>query len=632
VANWETADGNVWPALAAVLASALLLAGCEGTQRRFSTVEPLTGPEDAAGSPSNLEGNGSGSPSSDVAGGRGIEGSRTGNQQAGGLGTDDGQSDGLCSNDGDAGTCVPLPLCDENRGADCAATCPGCIVDGDCIAVDAINPDNVCQVCDPERDARAWSARNGVTCEDGLFCTTDDACTNGACVGVPRACDDDVACNGVSTCDEAGKLCSPDVNECGTSALCNVATDACVSSCVGCLVAGVCFDSGAEAAGNPCSVCNPAVSSTSFTGAIGKSCGAGASVCSQQDTCDAQARCQPNHLPANTPCGNPLSSACDQSDTCDGNGSCQQRLAPNGTGCDDGAFCTVNDQCQGGQCVPGGNRLCGANQACSEAAAQCQCLGCQVGNTCVSATAVNPANPCQICDPNRSRTVFSANPGAQCGSGPAECSGQDTCNAQGLCLPNDRTGSCTSVTGGSCQNGVCAAPRQLNGIACTVAAECVSGFCRLWFQDLDGDAHGGSVTQMLCSPSPANDEIVAQFSGRTTAVFRDASGRNYSSLGDDCCDSSQAVAGSIFPGNTNVFVDPQRACPDINPFDYDCSGTANDPFPGTFQTVGCGNACSGAFWVEPRPACGQPGQIQNCVRTAGVCGLGTPESSLRVCN
>jgi hypothetical protein len=344
----------------------------------------------------------------------------------------------------DAGGCLPRPLSD----AGVEASCPGCFVGNSCVAAGAVEPGNSCQVCDPQRDPLSWSANDGVSCDDGLFCTVDDICSSSQCSSAARQCDDGVACNGVSTCDEALDACSPGVNQCGSNMACDVESGACVSTCNGCLVNGVCVSSGTEAAGNPCLVCNPALSNAAFSAAPGKSCGSAPSACSGQDSCDGQGRCQPNNLAQNTPCGNQSTSACNQADSCDGNGNCSQRVAANGAPCDDGSFCSVGDRCQGGECFPTGNRNCGAGSNCDEVSNQCQCQGCSIAGICFGAGATNPANACQACDPGRSRTAFSNNDNASCGGG-------RTCNAQGQCV---------------------AVPRQPLGTRCLTAAECSSGF------------------------------------------------------------------------------------------------------------------------------------------------------------
>jgi len=215
------------------------------------------------------------------------------------------------------------------------------------------------------------------------------------------------------------------------------------ATCAGCVIGGVCLSVGAEANGNPCLVCDPNGSSTSFTAAVGRSCGADSNGCSQQDACDSEGRCQPNHLPAGAPCGSSVSSACDQADVCDGNGNCQQQLAQNGTACDDGAFCTTGDQCQAGQCVPTGNQNCGASRTCNETTNQCQCQGCAIGGGCLAPGTINPADPCQLCDPGRSANGFSAGMnGSACDDG-AFCTVGDQC----------QSGQCASGGPRGCENG-----------------------------------------------------------------------------------------------------------------------------------------------------------------------------------
>jgi len=311
----------------------------------------------------------------------------------------------------------------------------------------------------------------------------EETCQDGVCAGTPRDCDDGVACNGVSVCLEEEAACSASVNQCEGNTLCDLGTDSCSATCSGCIIAGSCFPEGAGQAGNPCQVCDPARSTTAFSAPVGKPCGAAAASCSGQDTCGADGQCQPNHSPEGTACGSSASGACDQADTCNGRGSCLPRTTPNGEACDDGKFCTVGDACQGGVCVPTGARNCGAALTCNESAGQCQCQGCRVAGNCFAAGVSNGSDVCQICDPSRSTTAFSANVGAACGAGPTECSAQDTCDARGQCAPNDLPSStaCASVPDGQCQgDGRCGArvpPLSGLGASCGTGAECGTGFC-----------------------------------------------------------------------------------------------------------------------------------------------------------
>lgn len=514
----------------------------------------------------------------------------------------------------DAGACAP-----EAAAGEGALDCPGCLVEGECIGADAVDEANPCLVCDPERDPLGWSPNDGAPCDDESFCTTDDVCAAGACAGAQRSCDDGVACNGVSTCDEESESCTRDVNGCGAGFVCDVASDTCVTTCTGCLVDGVCIPAGSEATGNSCLVCNPTLSTTAFSVAVGEACGSGASVCSAQDTCDAQGACQPNHLPAGAACGSSSSSACDQADTCDGAGRCLQRLSANGAPCDDGAFCTVGDQCQGGQCVSGGNRNCGANQLCNENQNQCQCAGCSIAGACVPSGTANPANPCQVCDPSRSATSYSSSVGAVCGAPATECSAQDTCDAQGQCAPNHRaTGTACAGQAGFCADGQCVS-RQALGASCTLAAQCASGFCRSWYVDADADGHGDPNQQVsLCSPNPAEDRTAS--TGGAPIPILVVGAQRYSSIGDDCCDA----AALVFPNQTNLFVEPNNACAGrVNPFDYNCDGVLED------QRAACGETCSGWRYVGQTPPCGGQGLLEVC--TAGTNSCTEPALNQRSC-
>jgi hypothetical protein len=403
-------------------------------------------------------------------------------------------ANGICSCESDGGSCEPTPLCEADDPG-CDPNCSGCRIEGDCVGANAANPENTCQLCDPERNADDWSNADGLECDDGFFCTVDDACQSGVCRGAPRQCDDDVGCNGIATCDEAADACTLGENACGANQLCDVDSAMCVSTCAGCAISGTCLASGAQEPGNPCRVCDPASSTTAFSVVVGRSCGSGPTTCSAQDACGADGQCQPNHLPAATPCGNSASSTCDQADLCDGNGSCLPRLSQNGSTCNDGRFCTVGDECQGGVCTPTANRNCGAGVSCDETGDVCQCQGCSIGGTCVPPGTVNPANSCQVCNPARSTSAYVGNTGASCGAAATNCSGQDTCSDQGVCLPNHFNSQTT-----------CGSPG-----ACGIANQCDGGGnCQTRTIDLNTDpancgscghnCESGSCTRGICQP------------------------------------------------------------------------------------------------------------------------------------
>ena len=105
-----------------------------------------------------------------------------------------------------------------------------------------MNPDNPCQRCRPLALVRCLD-RHGrqPTCSDGLFCTENEKCVAGACVGTPREC---------------GSLFS-----CATGT-CNETTDQCDTLIAGCLIDNACFVALQTNPQNPCQMCDPALSSS----------------------------------------------------------------------------------------------------------------------------------------------------------------------------------------------------------------------------------------------------------------------------------------------------------------------------------------------------------------------------------
>jgi hypothetical protein len=70
-------------------------------------------------------------------------------------------------------------------------------------------------VCDSS-GCRPVARADGARCDDGLYCTVDDACTAGVCEGTARSCDGVVDACTTASCDEAGDTCvaTPREDEC----------------------------------------------------------------------------------------------------------------------------------------------------------------------------------------------------------------------------------------------------------------------------------------------------------------------------------------------------------------------------------------------------------------------------------
>ena len=99
--------------------------------------------------------------------------------------------------------------CNEGAHACAHPVTSGCLIGGACIADGAADPTNGCRVCTPGTSTSAYSsAASGATCDDGLFCTTADACNgSGTCAGTARDCSDTSACT-TDACDEAHGMCT----------------------------------------------------------------------------------------------------------------------------------------------------------------------------------------------------------------------------------------------------------------------------------------------------------------------------------------------------------------------------------------------------------------------------------------
>ncbi len=149
-------------------------------------------------------------------------------------------------------------------------------------------------VCDENADQCVVAPANeGGACEDGLFCTINDACASGVCApGTPRSCDDSNACT-TDSCNENTDACDHPVHTCDDANACTV-------------------DS-----------CNPL--------------GAG-------DGCVYDAPAANGFA-----CGSNSDSACDNPDSCFG-GACQPNNEANGTPCSDANSTTCGDACNAGTC------------------------------------------------------------------------------------------------------------------------------------------------------------------------------------------------------------------------------------------------------------------------------------------
>lgn len=299
--------------------------------------------------------------------------------------------------------------------------------------------------------------KENAPCEDGLYCTVNEACHYGTCMGgSPKVCPGSDTCH-IGTCDEATRSCStkPGNNgfQCPSEDICKNNTTCDSGVCGGglprdCTIfddlcsVGVCDSQigckpEPKAEGEPCDV---GQSNTCFDAfCVGGQCAKtpkndGASCAlSSSNPCVVGvcmgAVCQPQPAGDGTLCNDGLFNPCTQG-VCN-QGLCQSGPGNDGATCNDSLFCTVNDHCTSGVC--GGEP-----------------------NTC------GPANGCFIFQCNEALqtcTSVAGNDGAPCDDGNA-CTGGTTC-ASGVCgagTPTNEGGPCiasTCTSGDTCAAGVC---------------------------------------------------------------------------------------------------------------------------------------------------------------------------------
>ena len=337
---------------------------------------------------------------------------------------------------------------------------------------------------------------DGVLCDDGNPCTTDDVCGLGACLGRPiddpDTCDDEDACTEGDVCSEGvcvgqsldceadsglcedlgcvppscddGDPCtldSRDGGECQNVAVdCGDSGDACRQ--LECGADGTCGpvavpDGGGCDDGDPCTEVDGCVAGA-CEGVL-KPCETG-DLC-QQGTCDpATGECHVGPAPDGSTCDGPPGAACTEGAQCQ-NGECVGGTTrPNGTPCDDADPCTSADACQAGLCM-------GAAMDCTSLDDLCVTGACDPGLGECAPASVEDGTPCED---GSACTLDEACSGGVCQ--PAEVLAECDCEGKPDETPCDDGLVCT--TGDKCAGGVClGAPKQ-----CEDPAEpCVAATC-----------------------------------------------------------------------------------------------------------------------------------------------------------
>jgi Dictyostelium (slime mold) repeat len=334
----------------------------------------------------------------------------------------------------DDGDLCTRDTCDASTG-ECGVVPVNCD-DGNACTNDA---------CDPATGA---CTRTGISapCSDGNFCTVNDACSGGNCIGSERNCDDNTSCT-TDLCinDVEGCRHFPDPSLCDDHNLCT-------------------FDD-----------CDPARGCVSMSVPSGTSCDTNPTDCIKQE-CLAGRCMTALFLPEGVPCsdnnvcttgdvcgnrdgicrGTPV---CDDGDpctidTCDPvTGACTH--APNSGACDDGNACTIGETCT--------DAVCGGGAP----------VSCDDGNSCTLDTCDPVTGACAhapnsgACDDGNACTIGETCTDAVCGGGaPVSC---DDANACTLDACDPVTGACAHTpNSGACDDhNACTADGCDSAVGCT---------------------------------------------------------------------------------------------------------------------------------------------------------------------
>ena len=445
-----------------------------------------------------------------------------------------------CNGNGIPDTCEgPAPACNDGNACTVGDHCEAGVCVGAPMDCHALDSTCVVGTCNPANgQCRPIPANTGGACDDGVPCTHDDFCWNGACVGFEPDCSAlDDACN-VGVCDPDSGECTPEpVNDgglCDDGNLCT-ANDTCLDG----VCAGTPPDCSALDSDCTVGVCDPASGQCTVEPANeGGGCDDG-NACSVDDFCSNgvcvafEADCSGYDDACNVGVCNPVTGLCDrepineggacddgngctENDTCSAgvcggtpkdcsalDGACVSGVCLGTTGictvepfneggaCDDGDACTGNDTCAGGLCAGAAVDCSGLTDACNDGA----CIG--SSGLCAAV----PANEGGTCDDGDLCTINDSCAGGVCAGEVVDCSALDSDCTLGVCDPD--TGACMAVAvseGGACDD----------GDGCTVNDACVSGACVGELKDcsaLEDACNLGACigTSGVCAAVPAND-------------------------------------------------------------------------------------------------------------------------------
>lgn len=176
----------------------------------------------------------------------------------------------------------------------------GCEIDGECITFGTTNPSDACEICEPTLNKTGWTQRSPSVCGNNTSPTSTDP-TSPPGTTTTEVDPTDTSSPSPSTDPQEPSPTSTGGSDTGIESTSEPCTGACACA-DGCWINGNCVAPGTQKPGYECFVCDPSQRDDDYTIQVGANCGAAATECSAQDTCDAAGACKPNHHDDGKPC------------------------------------------------------------------------------------------------------------------------------------------------------------------------------------------------------------------------------------------------------------------------------------------------------------------------------------------
>jgi hypothetical protein len=526
---------------------------------------------------------------------------------------------------------VPGTACGAGSVCNGSAACvAGCWIGGAFYAPGAVNPAGPCQVCNPGTSTSAWSNLPATTVCRGSagVCDVAETCTGtgAACPADTRVAAGTVCRTSTGICD-AAEACTGDSAACPADALspsgtvCRASTGVCdvVEACTGSSAA--CPADALSPSGTLCrgsaDVCDVAETCNGASAACpadaraasGTVCRAASGVCDVAEACNGSSVTCPADMQAaaGTVCRG-SAGVCDVAETCNGSsGTCPGDMQrPQGTACtDDGNVCTT-DVCDAtGAClhppvVPG--TACGAGSVCNGSACA---AGCWIAGAFYAPGAVNPAGPCQVCNPSTSTSAWSNLPASTvCRAAAGACDVAETCTGSSAACPADARAASGTVCRGSA--GACDVAETCNGSSAACPA----------------DALSPSGTQ--CRGSAGTCDVAEYCNGATASCPGDGQAPNGTSCGTPSAGGWSGCSANACGGTgTQSRSVTQYACTNGT-----CgASTSTETQSCTTPTVSCPTTRYGSWSTCDADACGGDGEQSRSVTEYACSGGGCQEST-----